>query len=314
MSQRTGRPRGANGGHTDRQKRLIITQLSATHIPAATPERILRYALLDPSIATCSAALLRIQTRSERHTTNTLLEARQQLQHGGRARTQGYICSAYPVGGSKYRRSRLTSISFTTAFTNMPSPPSTASTHRQHQPTSPLSPRNVDTRHTTMAHSARRPAMRATGSSARGPSLKLPSLPRFHPANFPSQSSSFANTPVSGVNSPQPLMSPRSQQRQYSEAQKQLYAYQRELLSNVGKVAPKQPSNKPVSPRLAPAASPGAVTPLELENEGGYLMAGGRSQGTNEQAQSEYVEKLIREEAARRGEISPKRTTTVGSY
>ncbi|KAF2102649.1 hypothetical protein NA57DRAFT_52208 [Rhizodiscina lignyota] len=165
-----------------------------------------------------------------------------------------------------------------------------------------------------MANSARRPAMR-TNSSSRPGSLKLPSLPRFHPANFPSQSSSFASTPASGVNSPQPPMSPRSQQRQYSDAQRQLYVYQRELLANAGKIPSRPaPTSRPISPRLAPAGSPGPVTPLELENEGGYLMAGGHSPGTNEQAQREYVEKLIREEAARRGDISPKRTQTVGSY
>lgn len=116
--------------------------------------------------------------------------------------------------------------------------------------------------------------------------------------------------------SPQPPVSPRSQQRQYSEAQKQLYAYQRELLAAGGKLLGKTSAAKPVSPRLIPAGSPGPVTPLELEEAGGgYLTAvGGGSPGANEQAQRDYVDRLIREEAARRGELSPKRTTTVGSY
>src|SRR5215469_6935893 len=125
-------------------------------------------------------------------------------------------------------------------------------------------------------------------------SPKLPNLPRFHPANFPSSHSSLAVTPSSSITNPQPPMSPHSQQRQISEAQKQLYAYQREVLS--------RPSSwqstlaKPTSPRLAPCASPGAVTPLELEAEN-YLVAGSTTSSTKKQ--SDYVETVIRDEAAR---------------
>lgn len=109
-------------------------------------------------------------------------------------------------------------------------------------------------------------------------SLTLPSLPRFHPANFPSQGSSPSNTPLSGPNSPQPPMSPRSQQKNYSEAQKQLYTYQRELLSSISRTN-RSNSKKPASPRLIPVGSPGPITPLELEGESGgdYLTAGVRS-------------------------------------
>jgi hypothetical protein len=81
-----------------------------------------------------------------------------------------------------------------------------------------------------------------------------------------------------------PPPSPRAQQRLYSEAQKQLYLYHRETLAaqaavtaaaNAGSHRP--PSlrfEKPLSPRLAPLGSPGPVTPLELEGQDGYLMAG----------------------------------------
>lgn len=184
------------------------------------------------------------------------------------------------------------------------------------RPSSPLSPKPFDLQYTTMASSARRPHSSRSLSSARSAALKLPSLPRFHPANFPSsQASSYTTTPASGINSPQPPMSPRSQQRQYSDAQKQLYVYQREMLAAAGgKTYGKSASTRPDSPRLIPAGSPGPVTPLELENgaAGGYLMAGA-SPTASEAAQRDFVEKLIREEAARRGEISPKRAT-VGSY
>lgn len=168
-----------------------------------------------------------------------------------------------------------------------------------------------------MASPSRRRAQRQ--QSANG-GLKLPSLPRFHPANFASQQSSAANTPSSGINSPQPPMSPRTQNKQYSEAQKQLYAYQREIISNVARNTRTASGTKPTSPKLMPlAGSPGPVTPLELEGHdaGGYLMAGhhGSSAAAQATTQAEYVEKLIREEAARLdGLSSPSRSTHVGRF
>lgn len=211
--------------------------------------------------------------------------------------------SAYPISPSMSGQdNEQNSMSIPTVQvrpSSSPAPSSQPSKHRYHP---------------AMANSARRGSARPLNPRSASSGLKLPSLPRFHPANFSSQNSSFAATPTSSGSSPQPPMSPRSQQRQYSEAQKQLYAYQRELLANAGKLPTKAPAAKPVSPRLLPAGSPGPVTPLELEAEqaGGYLLAG-RSSGPNDQTQREYVEKLIREEAARRGELSPKRATTVGS-
>ena len=58
--------------------------------------------------------------------------------------------------------------------------------------------------------------------------------------------------------------------------------------------------DKPTSPRLEPLGSPGPVTPLELEGDGGYLMAGSRYAEEGEKGRQELVEKLIREEAGRR--------------
>lgn len=67
------------------------------------------------------------------------------------------------------------------------------------------------------------------------------------------------------------------------------------------------PVTKPTSPRLLPLGSPGPVTPLELEGADGYLTAGVKTDNA-----SSHVDKLIRDEARRHGEISPGRTTTVG--
>ncbi|EKG20813.1 hypothetical protein MPH_01874 [Macrophomina phaseolina MS6] len=165
----------------------------------------------------------------------------------------------------------------------------------------------------TLAIPSQAPRMRPGRQQSTGSSnLKLPSLPRFHPANFPSPNSSTANTPNTNPNSPQPPPSPRSQQKQYSEAQRQLYIYQRELLANATRNM--ATGTKPVSPRLNPLGSPGPVTPLELEGQqGDYLTAGARSSGTLSDSRSDLVEKLLQEEAKRVGQMSPGRPTSVGS-
>jgi hypothetical protein len=162
---------------------------------------------------------------------------------------------------------------------------------------------------TSQPQSRIRQQRQASANPGTAGQLRLPGLPRFHPANFPSAASSMATTPSSGINSPQPPMSPRSQQKQYSEAQRQLLNYQRDIFAHKRTTSG---NAKPTSPRLMPlAGSPGPVTPLELEADG-YLTAG--SSATNNAAQSEYVDQLIREEAARRGNISPSSSTPVSSY
>lgn len=95
-------------------------------------------------------------------------------------------------------------------------------------------------------------------------------------------------------------MSPRAQQRMLSDAQKQLYAYQREVVTAARTQSPGR-GEKPASPKLAPLGSPGPVTPLELGGEEGYLVAGVRVSGKHDSGSpDEVVERLIREEARRR--------------
>ncbi|KAK8189044.1 hypothetical protein IWZ00DRAFT_308033 [Phyllosticta capitalensis] len=155
-----------------------------------------------------------------------------------------------------------------------------------------------------------RPHRQQFGSSKNH--LKLPNLPRFHPANFPSQSSSQASTPYSSSASPPPPPSPRTQQKQYSEAQRQLYHYQRDLVASAVARNP-LPGHRPVSPRLNPLGSPGPVTPLELESQDGdYLLAGASTPSDSDAACNELVEKLIQEEAKRSGSLSPS-SNSVGS-
>lgn len=84
-----------------------------------------------------------------------------------------------------------------------------------------------------------------------------------------------------------------------------MYMYQQQLMANAARQA--RGSLKPTSPKLTPLDSPGPVTPMELEGAEGYLTA-----GMNPKDASAHVEKLIREEASRRGEMSPGRTAAVG--
>ncbi|KAF1965961.1 hypothetical protein BU23DRAFT_487853 [Bimuria novae-zelandiae CBS 107.79] len=171
-------------------------------------------------------------------------------------------------------------------------------------PSSPLSPRMDSLNIPSQAR--RRPHLsHMRQSSGTAASLRLPSLPRFHPANYASsQGSNAAGTPTTNPNSPQPPLSPRAHQRQYSEVQRQMYTYQQQLMANAARQA--RASTKPTSPKLTPLDSPGPVTPMELEGADGYLTAGMK---TNDAAA--HVEKLIREEASRRGDISPGRTAAV---
>lgn len=71
---------------------------------------------------------------------------------------------------------------------------------------------------------------------------------------------------------------------------------------------------KPMSPRLVPMGSPGPVTPLLLEEEGGYLVAGaGTQEGTllGEGGQRELVERLIRAESQHRHDGQADRNSIV---
>jgi hypothetical protein len=158
----------------------------------------------------------------------------------------------------------------------------------------------------SQARRSRPPVHARQSSSGTAANLRLPSLPRFHPANFASsQSSSAAATPITGPNSPQPPLSPRGNPRQYSDVQRQMYVYQQQLVANAARQA-RGPAANPSSPRLNPLDSPGPVTPMELEADG-YLTVGVAANDT-----ASHVDKLIREEARRRGDLSPRRATAVG--
>ncbi|ORY14445.1 hypothetical protein BCR34DRAFT_623363 [Clohesyomyces aquaticus] len=177
---------------------------------------------------------------------------------------------------------------------------------------SPLSPKMESLAIPSQARRRPAPPHHHQHSAGTAAALRLPSLPRFHPANFPSQSSSLAGTPCTGPNSPQPPLSPRAYRKQYLEpqkqhpdAQRQMYLYQQELIASASRQA-RGATARPTSPRLIPMGSPGPVTPLELEEQDSYLTT-----GVNTDEAAAHVDKLIHEEALRRGETSPGRPTPV---
>ncbi|KAF2757726.1 hypothetical protein EJ05DRAFT_398700 [Pseudovirgaria hyperparasitica] len=173
-------------------------------------------------------------------------------------------------------------------------------------PRSPLQPLSPTRMESLQIPSQQRRPVRSHGSGQPVGQLKLPSLPRFHPANFPSnQNSSASNTPPTVSNTPTAPVSPRMQHKQYSDAQRQLYIYQRELIAANARNHKSADGPDPASPRLCPLGSPGPVTPLELEQQqhaGGYFLAGTGAPPTKT-SQNDLVEKLIREEAQRRGDM-----------
>ncbi|KAL9056426.1 MAG: hypothetical protein Q9162_002907 [Coniocarpon cinnabarinum] len=132
------------------------------------------------------------------------------------------------------------------------------------------------------------PSKRHAASSRpqRQPHPVMSNLPRFHPANYVSpQTTSPASRPSSASTSPamvfpdpSPQLTPRTSRQtpnQLTDAQRQLYAYHSELY-NLNRPSSSRGSG-PGSPNLRPLSSPGAVTPLELEESDDYLDVGSKN-------------------------------------
>lgn len=117
-------------------------------------------------------------------------------------------------------------------------------------------------------------------------------LGKYHPSNYNSPASSSANTP--GVTSvPPPFPSthlkipqqsnkraapPRSvHERRGSDVKRKIQQYQRDMIAQARlKSSDSIPLalKEPNSPKLTPLGSPGPITPFELEESDGYLVAG----------------------------------------
>ncbi|PYH41265.1 uncharacterized protein BP01DRAFT_360540 [Aspergillus saccharolyticus JOP 1030-1] len=140
---------------------------------------------------------------------------------------------------------------------------------------------------------------RGGNPSKTAPSFQLGSLPRFHPAVY--QGSGTSQTL-----SAQPPSSPRqSRQHGYrasAGSRDSLFQYRELADGNTLVKAPSRPLS-PSAPRLDPLRSPGPVTPLALEDAGGYLGSGTTADTARESHYSgpapDVVERLIAREAER---------------
>ncbi|KAF9882661.1 hypothetical protein FE257_005670 [Aspergillus nanangensis] len=144
---------------------------------------------------------------------------------------------------------------------------------------------------------------RAQNTSKSVPAFHLGTLPRFHPAVYQPSSSSQTLSPQS----PAPHQPRQHLYRATPGPRDSVWQY-RELMEGV--VLPKVPSRplspSPSAPRLDPLRSPGPVTPLALEDAGGYLVSGTTQHSeysTRDHAHSgpspDVVERLIARENER---------------
>ncbi|QSZ37127.1 hypothetical protein DSL72_009220 [Monilinia vaccinii-corymbosi] len=152
---------------------------------------------------------------------------------------------------------------------------------------------------------------------------------KYYPSNYTSSPTTPAQDAPSlvlnGGNLHLPIKNQRQKspnpkhQRQSSDVKRKLQKYQRDMIEQarmvhaqvVSSPRPSVPASKPVGPRLHPLGSPGPITPFELEEDSGYLIAGQiRSDGSVDGAlrKSEAIESMIRVEEERRrreGQSSP---------
>lgn len=121
--------------------------------------------------------------------------------------------------------------------------------------------------------------------------LRIP-MGKYHPSNYKSPVQSEVSTPSSTPRAPLPptnLSIPTTSskrgskersghERKSSDMTRKLHEYQRNMLAQARSAAPTMNvariSREPISPRLQPLGSPGPITPFELEEADGYIVAG----------------------------------------
>ncbi|MCJ1366800.1 hypothetical protein MMC16_005930 [Acarospora aff. strigata] len=173
-------------------------------------------------------------------------------------------------------------------------------------PSSPLSPTPNSAAAPVSPHSTAR-------SSRNINSLRLANLGRY--SHAPHQSIVANPDDMSKPAQQKSTTRYQSHSRQYSDAQVALQNFQRELIANATRSSRSVATSityKPLSPRLIPLGSPGPVTPLMLEEDDGYFLAGAvrSGMGLNEGEQRELVERLILEDD-RRNNLQTGRVSTV---
>lgn len=135
------------------------------------------------------------------------------------------------------------------------------------------------------------------GLSSPGFSPEILQMPmgKYHPSNFKSTPTSSVTISSQGIPppfAPHSLSLPKTagkrsarpgHERRGSDVKRKIQQYQREMIasSRAGHRSAggstKAALTKPDSPKLLPCGSPGPITPFELEEAAGYLIAGGRA-------------------------------------
>jgi hypothetical protein len=122
------------------------------------------------------------------------------------------------------------------------------------------------------------------------PLLTAMPLGKYHPSNYINKSKT-----VDSLAPPVPTASSQPQHaRKKSDIKKKLQQYQRDMVEQAALAGRMPfPGAKPISPKLLPLSSPGPVTPMELEESGGYLAAGAKS-AAHRLSQQELIAKMNR--------------------
>lgn len=149
------------------------------------------------------------------------------------------------------------------------------------------------------------------------PILTMP-MGKYHPSNYKLVSPSLSPAPTSSPVQPLPTSSmslPQSKasnkrphhERRTSDVKRKLQQYQRDMIAQARLASSHHKATgaggggiKPDSPKLVPLGSPGPITPFELEESAGYLIAGARAGGSAAQEKErDMVGRMIREEQRR---------------
>jgi len=94
-------------------------------------------------------------------------------------------------------------------------------------------------------------------------------------------------------------------ERRTSDVKRKLQQYQRDMIAQARLASSSHEGavrvSKPISPRILPLGSPGPITPFELEESSGYMVAGARAGGSGIEKEREIVGRMIEEEERRMG-------------
>jgi hypothetical protein len=149
-------------------------------------------------------------------------------------------------------------------------------------------------------------------------------LGKYHPSNYKSLSNTTPETDIASSSATPPpatnLAIPTSQtgrkrnrpkhEQRTSDVKRKLKQYQTEMIAQaklaiLPSTMAAQSASTPISPRLLPAGSPGPITPFELEESAGYLVAGSKVSLIARGMERERGNEMVEEEGRFEGNMPP---------